>query len=203
MSIAAPQKVEILPMQLHFGPEVPLSDSLFLQLCRNNPDLRLERTAEGELIAMAPGDSESGARSAWLTVQLGLWSRHDKSGIAFDSSAGFTLPDGAIRAPDASWILLDRWEALSQADRKKFAPICPDFVVELLSPTDRSSLIREKMREYIENGARLGWLIDPERGVVEVYRRGLPIEELSRPLTLSGEDILPGFVLDLKGILFD
>ncbi len=203
MSTSAPPIIETNALRLHFGPEVPLSDPLFLQLCRNNPDLRLERTATGELLVMAPAGSDSGARNASLSAQLFNWTQADGTGVAFDSSAGFTLPNGAIRSPDASWITRGRWEALSRESRRKFAPLCPDFVVELRSPDDRLPALQEKLREYMDNGARLGWLIDPERGNVEVYRQGRRSEELEHPATLSGEDVLPGFTLGLKGILFD
>lgn len=178
-----------------------VSDKVFWRLCRDNGDLRLERTARGELIVMPPAGTESGGRNAYLTIRLGNWTEADGTGRVFDSSAGYTLPNGAIRSPDASWIALGRWEALSPADRRRFAPICPDFVVELMSPTDTRNEVRAKLVEYLEQGARLGWLLDPDAGEVEIYRPGREPETLRNPSTLSGEDVLPGFVLDLKGIL--
>ncbi|MEO6808695.1 MAG: Uma2 family endonuclease [Isosphaeraceae bacterium] len=179
-----------------------LSHRAFVRLCRDNPELRLERSARGELIVMAPAGTESGGRNAKLTMRLGIWTEADGSGEHFDSSTGYVLPNGATRSPDASWIRRERWEELSPEDRRKFAPICPDFVVELMSPSDQRSDVREKMREYLDQGARLGWLLDPEAVEVDVYRPGFPVETLRQPTTLSGEDVLPGFVLNLKGILF-
>ncbi len=179
------------------------SAATFWRLCRANPDLRLERTARGEVIVMAPAGSDSGWRNGKLTMRLGNWAEADGSGEFFDSSTGYTLPNGAVRSPDASWIIRNRWSALTGKDRKRFAPICPDFVVEITSPSDKLEDVREKMVEYIDQGVRLGWLLDPKSELVEIYRSGRPIETLQRPRTLSGEDVLPGFVLDLKGILFD
>jgi Uma2 family endonuclease len=180
-----------------------VSDRAFWRLCQDNPDLRLERTARGELIVMPPAGSEIGHCNAGVSAQLWIWARADGTGLSFDSSAGFTLPCGSIRSPDASWIVRERWVALSQEDRRKFAPICPDFAVELTSPSDESRRprVRKKMREYIEQGARLAWLIDPDKDEVEIYRPGQPVELLTRPERLSGENVLSGFVLELGGIL--
>jgi Uma2 family endonuclease len=194
---------ELTQVTLKFRPGLTLGDRAFWKLCRANPDLRLERTAGGELEIMAPAGSESGGRNGRLTQRLGNWSDGNGTGKFFDSSAGFTLPNGATRSPDASWLPLGRWLAIPPEQREAFAPICPDFVAEIRSPGDSLGKLRKKMREYIAQGARLGWLIDPERGEVEVYRPGRPVEVLTRPATLSGEGVLPGFVLDLKGILFD
>jgi Uma2 family endonuclease len=180
-----------------------VSPEAFWDICLANPSLRLTRAADGELIAMAPAGSETGSRNARLTARLCNWNDVADLGVVFDSSAGFTLPNGFVHAPDASWIVRDRWEALAPEQRRKFAPICPDFVAELMSPSDTRSDTRDKMREFLDQGARLGWLLDPKRCEVDVYRPGRPAETLARPATLSGEDVLPGFVLDLKGILFD
>lgn len=180
-----------------------ISPDAFWDLCAANPGLRLTRTARGGLIAMAPSGSDSSSRNFDLCGQLWAWNRARKLGKAFDSSAGFTLPEGFVHAPDASWIAQDRWDAIPRDQQRKFAPICPDFVVELMSPSDRRSDVVEKLKEFMTNGARLGWLIDPVAEQVEVYRKGLPVEVLNRPPTLSGEDVLPGFVLDLNGILFE
>jgi len=185
------------------GVRLQVSDDDFGTLCVANTDLRLERTAQGVLIVMAPAGSESGGRNAKLTTRLGVWAETDGGGESFDSSTGFRLPNGATRSPDASWIRKDRWDALSPVQRRGFAPLCPDFAVELCSPSDDRPGATEKMREYIDNGLRLGWLLDPEDGRVEIHRPGRPVEVLDRPATLSGEDVLPGFTLDLKGILFD
>jgi Uma2 family endonuclease len=175
----------------------------FWQLCCANPDLRLERTAKGEVIVMLPACMDSGWQNGKLTMRLGNWAEADGSGEFFDSSTGYTLTNGAVRSPDASWITRDRWLSLTAQDRKRFAPLCPDFVVEIMSPSDELIKAREKMIEYLDQGVRLGWRLDPKSGLAEVYRPGRSIESLQSPATLSGEDVLPGFVLDLKGILFD
>jgi Uma2 family endonuclease len=181
-----------------------VSPAGFWRLCLANRDLRLERTANGGVIIMSPAGSEIGRRNAILTVRLGNWAMADGTGEAFDSSAGFTLPNGAIRSPDASWLTSNRWKSLTTSQREEcFVPLCPDFVAELRSRSDRLPTLRKKMQEYLEQGARLGWLIDPEAGEVEIYRPGRPVEVVRRPETLSGEDVLPMFVLDLQGILFD
>jgi len=183
-------------------PGLRVSDRAFWKLCQVNPELRLERTARGVLEIMPPTSGGTGQRNGWLTAQIVLWTMDDGSGAAFDSSTGFTLPNGAIRSPDASWILNERWNALTTEQREVgFAPISPDFVVELRSQSDTKEKVRQKMCEYIEQGVRLGWIIDPLDGTVEIYRPGRPVEILDKPTTLSGEDVLPGFVLQLKGIL--
>jgi Uma2 family endonuclease len=175
----------------------------FWRLCAANRDLRLEREASGGLVIMPPAAADSGYRNMNISGQLWYWNQQTKAGVVFDSSAGFTLPNSAVRGPDASWMPRERWEVLPEAERRRFSHICPDFVVELASPSDEISKLRRKMGEYVAQGVRLGWLIDPRSGIVEIYRPGRPVEQLSKPATLSGEDVLPGFVLDLKGILFD
>ena len=172
----------------------------FQQIAAVNRDLRLERTATGELIVMPPTGSETGNRNLDISGQLWLWNRQTKLGIAFDSSSGFKLPNGADRSPDASWVKLERWQTLTPKEQEGFAPLCPDFVVELRSKSDNMEPLREKMREYIANGARLGWLIDRKNQKVEIYRQNQDVEILNNPRTLSGGDVLPGFVLDLTDI---
>jgi Uma2 family endonuclease len=152
---------------------------------------------------MPPAGTESGGRNLELSVQLALWAKRTGLGRAFDSSTGFTLPNGAIRSPDASWVTQARWDALTHEQKEGFAPICPDFVVELRSPSDLLKTLRAKLREYLAQGAQLGWLIDPKSRAVEIYRPGQPPERVENPSVLSGEAVLPGFVLDLKGILVD
>jgi Uma2 family endonuclease len=188
------------PTRIAFGPRAPLTDRLFLRLCGANPELRLERTAQGELIVMTPAGAEAGGREAVLVHLLMAWNDAHALGVVFGPSAGFALPNGAIRSPDVSWIARDRWDALPPQRRRRFAPLCPDFVAELRSPTDRRRDLRTKMREYRACGARLGWLIDPTRRVVEVYRPGADRVTLTDPATLPGEDVLPGFMLELKAI---
>jgi Uma2 family endonuclease len=180
---------------------IDLSDEQFWQLCQNNRDWKFERTASGELVIMAPTGGETGNRNIEIAYQVQGWSRQNNLGKAFDSSTGFKLPNGANRSPDASWITIERWEALTQEQRRKFLPLCPDFVVELCSPSDSLAKTQEKMREYIANGTRLGWLIYPETKGVEIYRPGRDVEVLDNPATLSGENILPGFILDLSTIM--
>lgn len=185
-----------LPIKLNVR-GAKLTEEQFVRLCQENPDLRLELTAKGELVIMPPAGSETGHRNSTLTLRLAGWAETDDTGLAFDSSTGFTLPNGAIRSPDASWVRREKWNALSKEQREGFALLCPDFVVELRSPTDRLSVLQEKMQEYIDNGARLGWLIDPVDKKVYVYRPGQPLESLDNPTTLSGDPVLPGFVLQV------
>ncbi len=172
----------------------------FEQLAAVNRDLRLERTAQGELIVMPPTGSDTGNRNLDIEGQLWLWNRQTRLGKAFNSSSGFHLPNGAFRSPDAAWIKLERWEALTPEEQEGFAPICPDFVVELRSKSDNMEPLRAKMREYIENQAVLGWLIDRKNRKVEIYRQGQNVEVLDNPTTLSGENVLRGFVLDLTEV---
>ena len=175
-----------------------LTEELFLRLCRDNPELRLELTARGELIIMPPTGAETGWRNGRLSQRLGNWAETEGTGLAFDSSTGFTLPNGAKRSPDASWVRRTRWSALTKDQRREFAPLCPDFVVELRSPTDSVSALQAKLQEYIENGAQLGWLIDPVERRVHVYRPGQPVDVLDDPTTLAGDPVLPGFVLTVS-----
>jgi len=172
----------------------------FVQLALANRDLQLERTPMGELIVMPPTGSDTGNRNLDIEGQLWLWNRQTKLGKAFNSSTGFHLPNGADRSPDASWIRQERWDALTPEQRKGFAPLCPDFVLELRSESDNMEPLRAKMREYMANGARLGWLIDRKNKKVEIYRQAQEVDVLDNPSTLSDEDVLPGFVLDLTEV---
>ncbi|BAZ30829.1 hypothetical protein NIES4074_32960 [Cylindrospermum sp. NIES-4074] len=178
-------------------PALELTDEQFFQICQANRDLKFERSASGELIIMPPTGGETGNRNGRLNQQLFNWTDADGTGIAFDSSTCFKLPNGADRSPDASWIKLERWNALTEEQKEKFPPICPDFVVELLSPSDSLKVAQEKMREYIDNGVRLGLLINRKSRQVEIYRPGKEVEVLESPVTVSGEDVLKGFVLNL------
>lgn len=181
---------------LKLRPTLQLTDEVFEQLCRQNPELRLERSAQGELIAMAPAGSESSRQNLSLSAQLWQWNQQAKLGITFDSSAGFTLPNGAIRSPSAAWVEKSRWERLTPEQRRKFAPLCPDFVLELKSPTDDLATLQAKLQEYIDNGAQLGWLIDPETRQVYCYRPGQAVQRIDHPEVLSGEPVLPNFVMN-------
>lgn len=177
-----------------------VSHEQFQEIASVNRDLRLERTATGELIVMPPTGSDTGNRNLDIEGQLWLWNRRTRLGKAFNSSTGFHLPNGANRSPDAAWVKLEGWDALTPKQKAGFAPICPDFVVELRSPSDQIETLREKMREYRENGANLGWLIDRKNRKVEIYRQGQDVEVLDHPSSLSGEDVLPEFVLDLTEV---
>lgn len=183
-----------------FDPVINLTDEQFFQLCQDNELIRFERNADGTVLMMPLVGGITSIRNANLAYQLGLWSRDGNLGIAFDSSAGFTLANSAVRSPDASWLKRDKWDALSQAQKERFAPVCPDFVVELRSNTDCLQRLQDKMQEYRDNGASLGWLIDLETYQVEIYRFGQEVEVLKSPTTLSGETILPGFILNLESI---
>jgi Uma2 family endonuclease len=180
---------------------IDLTDEQFFQLCQANQDLKFERTANGHLIIMPPTGGATGDRNSELNFQIRAWNRQTKLGKVFDSSTGFKLPNGADRSPDVAWLQLDRWNALTPEQQEKFLPLCPDFVVELMSPSDSLKTTQAKMQEYIDNGARLGWLIDRANQQVEVYRSNGAVEVLRSPQTLSGEEILPDLVVDLSEIL--
>ena len=177
-----------------------VTNEQFMELVKANPDLRMERTAQGELIAMPPTGSEGGSYNAELTTDFVIWNRRTELGKVFDSSTGFKLPNGATRAPDTAWVRQERWDTLTPEQRKGFAPICPNFVLELVSETDDIEVLQAKMQEYLDNGCSLGWLIDPKTRRVEVYRPNRAVEVLQNPKALSGEDILPGFELNLGTI---
>ncbi|GAX38324.1 Uma2 family endonuclease [Nodularia sp. NIES-3585] len=177
-----------------------VSHEQFVDLALANRDLQLERDATGELIIMPPTGSDTGNKNLDIEGQLWLWNRQTRLGKAFNSSTGFRLPNGANRSPDAAWVSKARWDALTLEQQETFAPICPDFVLELRSKTDSIEKLQAKMREYIENGAGLGWLIDRKNQRVEIYRPGRNVELLDHPVSLSGEDVLPGFLLDLTEV---
>jgi Uma2 family endonuclease len=190
------------PIPINIPPTLTLTvtHDQFVELCVVNQDLQLERTATGELIIMPPTGSITGNRNSDIEGQLWLWNRQAKLGKTFNSSTGFHLPNGADRSPDAAWVRQDRWDALTREQQEGFAPLCPDFVLELRSKNDNMEPLRAKMREYMDNQARLGWLIDRKNQKVEIYRQGQDVEVLDNPTTLSGEDVLPGFVLDLTEV---
>ena len=178
-----------------------LSDDEFFDFCQLNADWHIEQSKEGEMIFMMPVGSEGGHRNYNLTVEFGIWAKADGTGVGFDSSTGFILPNGSKRSPDLAWIARERWEAIPKKLRKKFAPICPDFVVELRSESDALEMLKEKMEEYLENGAQLGWLIDPLEKRVYVYLPDTKVKVLKNPKRISGEPLLQGLTLDLKDIL--
>jgi len=187
------------PLVMRANPALrQMSDQEFFEFCQLNPDWRIEQTSEGDLIIMPPTGGETGRRNFNLNVLFGIWVEKDGTGIGFDSSTAFILPNGAKRAPDLAWVKRERWEALAAAEREVFPPLCPDFVVELRSRSDSLAMLQAKMEEYLANGALLGWLIDPLENKVYVYRPQTEAHCLNNPTTISGEPVLPGFVLDLK-----
>ena len=185
---------------LQMSPAWELNADNFFEFCQLNSHLRIERNAIGKLIIMPPTGSETGNRNFKLIQQLANWTDRNGSGIGFDSSAGFVLPNGATRSPDASWVELSKWNSLSDEQKAKFAPICPDFVVEIKSPSDSLEVLQDKMQEYIDNGASLGWLIDRSAKQVYIYTPDAEVKCLDHPQTLGGDPVLSGFVLDLAKI---
>jgi Uma2 family endonuclease len=172
------------------------SEDEFFRFCQTNRDLRIERTANGEIVVMSPAGGYSGYRGMEVAQQLGSWAKADKTGVAFDSSTGFRLPNGAMRSPDAAWVRLSRLQELTHREKEQFIPLCPDFVIEVASPSDEVSALREKMQEYLQAGLRLGWLILPASSQVEVYTPS-EVRVLESPDTLSGDPVFPGFTLEL------
>jgi Uma2 family endonuclease len=189
------------PLILHFPSSMPMTDEQFFEFCQANRDLRIERNKFGEISIMPPTGSETGNRNFNIAGQLYIWAEKDNTGICFDSSTGFKLSTGAERSPDVSWIKLARWNQLTPEQKQKFAPICPDFIIELRSASDNLQLLKDKMTEYMqEPEIQLGWLIDRKHRRVYIYRPGNPAECLENPATVSGENILPGFVLKMDKI---
>lgn len=187
-------------MNLEMGSELRWSDDALLELCRRNPELRIERTARGDLVVMTPAGGASSRRNARVVAALVDWADEDGTGAVYDSSGGFLLANGAMRAPDAAWVPESRLAGLTIEQREGFLPLCPDFVVEVRSPSDSLPELRAKMAEYLTNGARLGWLLDPLERRVSVYRPGQGVEILDQPAQVSGSPELPGLVLDLQPI---
>ena len=185
---------------IHLRPALEMTDEQFFLLCQINRDLRIERTAEGDLVVMPPTGWTTGSRNAEIARQFGNWAKADGSGVATDSSTGFKLPNRADRSPDAAWVRRERLAALTTEQKEKFLPLCPDFVIELRSPTDKLAVVQAKMEEYIANGAQLGWLLDPETRRVHVYRQGAEPDVLENPESVSGDPLLKGFTLDLREI---
>jgi len=193
MNVALPKIDQ--PVRLRF--ERPMTNEELMQFCAANEMVRVERDANGELILMSPSGSGTGRTNSELIYQLAAWARETNSGVTFDSNAGFTLPDGSMRSPDAAWIAWPRWNALSKEEQEGFAPICPEFVIELRSPSDGLSELQAKMRPWVANGAEVGWLVDPARKTVEVYRPGREVEVLEGGSVVEGDGPVAGFVLDL------
>ena len=193
-------QTETTPLTVSLPAIAPMSDEEFYAFCQANHDLRIERTAAGDVVIMPPAFSDTGNRNFNLAVQLGIWEEKDGTGLGFDSSTGFTLPNGATRSPDASWIKLEKWNLLTGEEKASFAPICPDFVIELRSSSDTLSALQSKMEEYVENGVSLGWLIDRKNRTVHIYRPGQTPQILEDPTSVSGDPELPGFSLPMAKI---
>jgi Uma2 family endonuclease len=186
---------------LNLYPTLELTDEQFALICRTNRDLKLERTATGELVIMPPTGGETGKKNSSINAQLWLWNQQEQLGEVFDSSTGFKLPNGATRSPDAAWIEKTRWNSLTAEQQQQFIPLCPDFVIELRFNLDNLSELQKKMQEYVDNGLLLGWLIDPQNQQVLVYQQNCSVKIIDNPTSLSGEKILSGFTLNLIGIL--
>jgi Uma2 family endonuclease len=197
----APFITEAEPLILHFQPIMEkLSNEEFYEFCRANDEWRIERTAEGDIVIMPPTGGKTGHRNFRLITQFGNWAESNKLGVGFDSSTIFVLPNGAQRSPDVSWVMSPRWQSLTEEQQEKFPPLCPDFVVELRSRTDSLKRLQAKMQEYLENGVQLGWLIDPIKRRVHIYRPNAAVEILDNPQSVSGEPILSGFTLDVQSL---
>jgi Uma2 family endonuclease len=195
-----PPGAEQGPFVVHFRPVIELTEDQFFEFCQINRELRIERTAEGDLVIMPPEGGESGHRSLLLGMFLAQWALQDGTGVAFGSSTGFILPNGAMRAPDFAWVRRSRLAALTADQKQKFLPLCPDFAVEIRSPSDRLGEEQAEMQEYLDNGAQLGWLIDPQSRSVYRYRPNRPVERLENPATVAADPVLPGCVIDLQHI---
>ncbi|PYR98158.1 MAG: hypothetical protein DMG15_23135 [Acidobacteria bacterium] len=178
-----------------------LTDDQFLRLCSDNRDFRIEMSAQGELVIMPPAGSKTGRRNFIIVQRLANWSEQDGTGVGFGADTGFTLPNSSKRGPDAAWMSRERWNRIPEEQQEKLAPVCPDFVIELRSPSDRLSDVQAKMEEYIANGARLGWLLDPFDNCVTIYRPGQPPERIEKPTVVHGDPVLPGFEFDFREIL--
>jgi Uma2 family endonuclease len=189
------------PVVVHFEPsKLRMNDEEFFEFCQLNPELRIERTSEGDIIVMAPTGGKTGRRNAKLIVAIGSWAEKDGRGQVFDSSTVFVLPNGAGRSPDVSWVRNERWNALTAKEQEQFPPLCPEFIVELRSRTDRLTTLQDKMKEYIANGAQLGWLIDPMERKVHIYQPNAAAEVVDDPKQVSGEPLLKGFLLDVQSL---
>ena len=198
MKTVVPSVAEPQGHILHVPESVSLSDTQFFDLCQVNRDLRIERTAGGEIVIMSPTGWETGSRNAEIIAQLRTWARADGTGVSVDSSTGFKLPNGSIREPDAAWVRKTRLSSVPLDQKQRFLPLCPDFAIELRSPSDQLSALRDKMVEYVENGVQLGWLLDPETRSVYVYRPEAHVKELKDAGSVAADPEVPGFILDLK-----
>lgn len=193
-------RVEHAPVVLHTRPALELDEEQFFELCRINRDWRIERSAEGDLEIMAPTGGATSDRNSEINMQLRQWAKRDGTGVVLESNGGFILPNGAMRSPDASWMPRERLAELTAEQKQRFLPLCPDFVIELRSPSDQLPPLEAKMREYLENGARLGWLLDPGERKIHISQPEEDVRILENPQKVSGDPVLQGFVLDLRPI---
>lgn len=177
-----------------------VTESEFVEFCRRNSDMRIEMSKDGDIIIMPPTNTETGRKNFNLIADFGVWAKKDKTGVAFDSSTGFTLPNSARRSPDLAWVRREKWDALANDEKRKFARLVPDFVVELRLESDSLKVLQSKMLEYTESGVSLGWLIDPQERKVHIYRREKAVETLDNPERVLGESLIEGFILDLENI---
>ena len=189
-----------VPWIITLDPVIEMTDDLFAEFCAMNDDMRIELTAGGLIEIMPPAFGITSSKNSIIATQLGNWTLQDGNGVSFDSSGGFTLPNSAVRSPDASWVSNARYESLTPEEKNSFTPLCPDFVIELRSNSDRLGVLQTKMEEYLANGARLGWLLDPLQRQAHIYRPGAQPEILDNPDSMSGDPELPGFTLDLTPI---
>ncbi|OQX27468.1 MAG: hypothetical protein BWK80_05170 [Desulfobacteraceae bacterium IS3] len=187
-------------LQLRFSPAITLTDDQFYDFCQINRELQIEKTGRGDIVIMSPAGGETSRKNSELAAALVNWAKKDKTGVVFDSSGGFILPNGATRAPDAAWVKRSRLSGLTREQKEKFIPLCPDFVIELRSPSDSLRSLQDKMQEYMDNGAELGWLIDPGQRKIFVYHPESDTECLENPAEISGEPVLPDFMLELSEI---
>jgi len=177
-----------------------VSEAEFVEFCERNPDMRIEMSEDGDIVIMPPTNTETGRKNFDVIGNFWAWTKKDKTGVAFDSSTGFTLPNGARRSPDLAWVRKEKWDALSKEEKRRFARLVPDFVVELRSETDSLKVLQNKMLEYIESGVLLGWLIDPQERKVHIYRPEKAVETLDNPERISGESVIEGFILEMENI---
>jgi Uma2 family endonuclease len=189
-----------VPLPLRFRPQTPMSDDELMRFCAANDFLRVERDANGEILVMTPAGSKTSSMNSRITRLLDEWAEADGRGIVFDSNGGFSLPDGSMRAADAAWVARSRWDALTDAEQSRYAPICPEFIIELRSPSDSLVGLKEKMEQWIANGVQLGWLIDPETKTVSIYRPGEQPEILIHPTSVQGHGVMAGFELIMQRI---
>jgi Uma2 family endonuclease len=192
--------LQAVPLPLRIRPATPMSDRQLLEFCAANDVLRVEREPNGEILVMTPAGGRTGKKNTDVILELAYWARANSRGVAFDCNTGFLLADGSMRSPDAAWVERSRWDALTEDEQEGYPPLCPDFVIELRSPSDRLNELEAKMQQWIANGARLAWLIDPVRTSVTIYRPSVVAELLERPATVHGDGPVAGFVLEMARI---